>query len=66
MGGFGSAVLEALSAAGVVVSSRCLAVPDSVIEQGNTEEIRHRLRLDAEGIVQAVRDLVKRSPAEEC
>ncbi len=29
MGGFGSAVLEALSAAGVVVSSRCLAVPDS-------------------------------------
>ena len=66
MGGFGSAVLEALSASGVVVNSRCLAVPDSVIEQGNTEEIRHRLRLDAEGIVQAVRDLVKGSPAEEC
>ena len=66
MGGFGSAVLEALSAAGVAVNSRCLAVPDSVIEQGDTEEIRHRLRLDADGIVQAVRDLVKGSPAEEC
>ncbi len=66
MGGFGSAVLEALSAAGLAVNSRCLAVPDSVIEQGDTEEIRHRLRLDADGIVQAVRDLVKGSPAEEC
>lgn len=65
MGGFGSAVLEALSAAGVVVASRCLAVPDWVIDHGDTEEIRHRLSLDAEGIAQAVRDLVKGSAAEE-
>ncbi len=66
MGGFGSAVLEALSAAGVVVASRCLGVPDWVIDHGDTEEIRHRLSLDAEGIAQAVRDLVKGSAAEEC
>ena len=66
MGGFGSAVLEVLSAAGVAVASRCLAVPDWVIDHGDTEEIRHRLSLDAEGIAQAVRDLVKRSAAEEC
>jgi 1-deoxy-D-xylulose-5-phosphate synthase len=66
MGGFGSAVLEVLSAAGVAVVSRCLAVPDWVIDHGDTEEIRHRLSLDVEGIAQAVRDLVKRSAAEEC
>jgi 1-deoxy-D-xylulose-5-phosphate synthase len=66
MGGFGSAVLEVLSAAGVAVVSRCLAVPDWVIDHGDTEEIRHRLSLDAEGIAQAVRNLVKGSAAEEC
>jgi 1-deoxy-D-xylulose-5-phosphate synthase len=66
MGGFGSAVLEALSAAGVVVASRCLGVPDWVIEHGDTEKIRHDLRLDAEGIAQAVRDLLKRPAAGEC
>jgi len=66
MGGFGSAVLETLSAAGAAVTSRCLAVPDWVIDHGDTEEIRHRLSLDAEGIAQAVRDLVAGSAAEEC
>ena len=66
MGGFGSAVLEVLSAAGVVVHSRCLAVPDSVIDHGDTEGIRHHLRLDAEGIVRAVQILVGKSGAEEC
>jgi 1-deoxy-D-xylulose-5-phosphate synthase len=66
MGGFGSAVLEALSAGGVAVPSRCLGVPDWVIEHGDAGEIRRDLRLDADGIARAVRDLVKRSAAEEC
>jgi 1-deoxy-D-xylulose-5-phosphate synthase len=66
LGGFGSAVLEALSAASVVVASRCLGVPDRVIEHGDAGKIRQDLRLDAEGIARAVRDLVKRSAAEEC
>ena len=65
-GGFGSAVLEALSAAGVVVASRCLGVPDWVIEHGDTEKIRCDLGLDAEGIARAVRDLVEGSAAEGC
>ena len=38
MGGFGSAVLEALSAAEVVIPTRCLAVPDQLIEHGETPE----------------------------
>jgi 1-deoxy-D-xylulose-5-phosphate synthase len=65
LGGFGSAVLEALSAAGVMVASRCLGVPDWVVEHGEVEEIRRRLSLDAEGIAQAVRDLVERPASEE-
>jgi 1-deoxy-D-xylulose-5-phosphate synthase len=66
LGGFGSAVLEALSAGGLAVASRCLGVPDGVVEHGDSVQIRHDLGLDAEGIARAVRDLVKRSPAEEC
>jgi 1-deoxy-D-xylulose-5-phosphate synthase len=66
LGGFGSAVLEALSAASVAVASRCLGVPDRVIEHGDAGKIRHDLSLDAEGIARAVRDLVKRSAAGEC
>jgi len=66
MGGFGSAVLEALSAGGVAVASRCLGVPDRVIEHGDSGKIRHDLSLDAEGIARAVRDLVQESAAEEC
>jgi 1-deoxy-D-xylulose-5-phosphate synthase len=38
MGGFGSAVLEALSAAQVHISTRCLAVPDKLIEHGESPE----------------------------
>jgi 1-deoxy-D-xylulose-5-phosphate synthase len=53
MGGFGSAILEVLSAGGVTVASRNLGVPDRVTEQGVTDEIRHALSLDAEGIARA-------------
>jgi 1-deoxy-D-xylulose-5-phosphate synthase len=66
MGGFGSAVLEALSAGGVSVASHCLAVPDTVIEHGDTEKIRRDLGLDTEGIARAVRVLLEGSAAEEC
>jgi len=58
MGGFGSAVLEELAAAGVAVPLRLLAVPDRLVEHGSSEKIRHRLGLDAEGIARAVREVV--------
>jgi 1-deoxy-D-xylulose-5-phosphate synthase len=38
MGGFGSAVLEALSDAGIDKPTHCMAVADALIEQGQTRE----------------------------
>ena len=54
-GGFGSAVLEALTEAGMDdVSVHRIGMPDSFIEHGTAVDQRHRLRLDAEGIAQEV------------
>jgi 1-deoxy-D-xylulose-5-phosphate synthase len=60
MGGFGGAVLESLSAAGLAVPARCLAVPDRLVEHGDSKALRRRLGLDARGIVAALRELAGR------
>jgi len=57
-GGFGSAVLEALAAAGIERPVRCLGVPDRLIEHGSPADLRAELGLDAPGIAQAVREAV--------
>jgi 1-deoxy-D-xylulose-5-phosphate synthase len=57
-GGFGSAVLECLSAAGIVGRTRCLAVGDQMIEQGDPKAQRAVLGLDSAGIARAVRELL--------
>ena len=50
-GGFGSAVLEALSAAGLDdVAVHRIGMPDSFVEHGTAGDQRHELQLDAEGI----------------
>jgi len=56
-GGFGSAVMEALAEAGVVVPVRALAVPDRFIEHGNPAQQLCELGLDAPGIAAAARAL---------
>ncbi len=61
-GGFASAVMEALSEAGVVVPLRALAVPDRFIEQGDTTKQLHELGLDSAGIAAAARELVAARP----
>ncbi len=58
MGGFGGAVLELLADAGISVPTRCLAIPDRVIEHGDPGEIRAELGLDAAGIAAALRELL--------
>ncbi len=60
MGGFGGAVLEALSAAGAEVRTRCLAVPDHLVEHGDPDAQKAALGLDCEGIARAVRDLLQK------
>ncbi len=54
-GGFGSAVLEVLSEAGLEdVSVHRIGMPDSFVEHGTAEAQRHELYLDTDGIVQKV------------
>jgi 1-deoxy-D-xylulose-5-phosphate synthase len=60
MGGFGSAVLEAASSAGVDASRvRRLGIPDHYVEHGERGELLADLGLDAAGIVAACRTLAQ-------
>ena len=58
MGGFGSAVLEALSEAGVTVKTKILGLPDWYIEQGPQDLLRERYGLTTDGIYRSVKELV--------
>jgi 1-deoxy-D-xylulose-5-phosphate synthase len=65
MGGFGSAVLETLSEAGVNnVTTKMLGLPDWYIEQGPQDLLRERYGLTAEGIYESVKELVGKAPVE--
>jgi 1-deoxy-D-xylulose-5-phosphate synthase len=61
MGGFGSAVLELLAEAGCERPIRCLAIPDVLVEHGNSDAQLAALRLDADGIADAVRGLLAKA-----
>lgn len=63
MGGFGSAVLETLSEAGVIdVTTKTLGLPDWYVEQGPQDLLRERYGLTAEGIYQSVKELISKAP----
>jgi 1-deoxy-D-xylulose-5-phosphate synthase len=65
MGGFGSAVLEACSDAGLDTRHlRRLGVPDRFIEHGTRAELLADLGLDAEGIAAACRELAEQTGFE--
>jgi 1-deoxy-D-xylulose-5-phosphate synthase len=62
-GGFGAAVLEVLAEAGIQVPTRCLAIPDRIVEHGESAAIRAELGLDVAGIARAVTDLLAENPS---
>ena len=63
MGGFGSAVLEVLSEAGVTdVRTKIVGLPDWYIEQGPQDLLRERYGLTTDGIYRSVKELVTKSP----
>ena len=57
MGGFGSAVLETLSEAGIMLRTKVLGLPDWYIEQGPQDLLRERYGLTADGIYNSVKQL---------
>lgn len=64
IGGFGSAVLETLSDAGVAdVTTKVLGLPDWYIEQGPQDLLRERYGLTGEGIYQSVKELIGQAQA---
>ena len=60
MGGFGSAVLEVLAAAGIRKPVRCLAIPDELVEHGSPGDQLSGFDLDANGIERSARELLGR------
>ena len=55
MGGAGSAVMEALAAAGIQIPVLQLGLPDRFVEHGEPARLMRELGLDADGIEQSVR-----------
>jgi 1-deoxy-D-xylulose-5-phosphate synthase len=58
-GGFGSAILEFMADNNYSASIKRLGIPDKFIEQGSPKELYHECGYDADGIEEAVRDMVK-------
>jgi len=56
-GGFGSAVVEALSQEGITVPTRLLGFPENVIEHGDPTTQRAQYGIDVDGIVAGARTL---------
>ena len=59
MGGFGAAVLELLADEGVAVPVRCLAIPDELMEHGDTDVLLEKVGLDSKGIVEAAATMLR-------
>jgi 1-deoxy-D-xylulose-5-phosphate synthase len=57
VGGFGSAVLEFLSANNYVCEVKMLGIPDRIVEHGKPEELYRECGYDAAGICRAVREM---------
>lgn len=58
-GGFGSAVLEWLEDNGYRKNVVRLGLPDHFVEHGTVVELQHIVGIDAEGIIEAVNDIIK-------
>jgi 1-deoxy-D-xylulose-5-phosphate synthase len=59
VGGFGSAVAEFITEHGYKNDLKILGIPDRVVEHGTLKDLHRECGYDAQGIADAVRDLVK-------
>jgi len=64
-GGFGSAVLEALSERGAALPVKRLGIPDTFVSHATQAAQRAACGLDAAGIVAAVEDVARRAQLGE-
>jgi 1-deoxy-D-xylulose-5-phosphate synthase len=59
VGGLGSAVIEFMSDHGYNARIQRLGIPDHFIEQGTIEELHHECGYDIDGIISAVKSILK-------
>ncbi|AHW59679.1 1-deoxy-D-xylulose-5-phosphate synthase [Draconibacterium orientale] len=62
-GGFGSAILEFMAENGFTNKIKILGIPDQFIEHGTPEELYRECGIDAQGIVDTVKQLVGKTKA---
>jgi len=62
VGGFGAAVLELLAETRVRIPTRCLGIPDRIVEHADPSALRSELALDADGIARAAAALLAADP----
>jgi 1-deoxy-D-xylulose-5-phosphate synthase len=60
LGGFGAAIMEALSDMEISVPVKRLGIPDLFVPHGNQESLRDSLGLTSKGIVRLVREWVRK------
>ncbi|MFY8129027.1 MAG: 1-deoxy-D-xylulose-5-phosphate synthase [Chitinophagaceae bacterium] len=59
VGGFGSAILEFMAANNYTAQVKILGIPDRLVEHGTPKELHRECAYDAQGITEAVLNLVK-------
>ena len=59
VGGFGSAVLEFMNEHDYKANVKILGIPDRLVEHGSPKQLYNEIGIDANGIAEAVRDMVK-------
>jgi 1-deoxy-D-xylulose-5-phosphate synthase len=59
VGGFGSAVLEFMSANGYKADVKILGIPDALVEHGSPKQLYSEIGIDANGIAEAIRETIK-------
>jgi 1-deoxy-D-xylulose-5-phosphate synthase len=58
-GGFGSAIIEYMSDHNFHANIRRLGIPDRFIDHGTQQELYHECGFDEEGIIKAVKEMIK-------
>jgi 1-deoxy-D-xylulose-5-phosphate synthase len=58
-GGFGSAILEFMNEHNYKAEVKIMGIPDRIIEHGSPKELYNEIGIDANHIVQAIRDILK-------
>lgn len=60
-GGMGSSILEFMAIHGYKNDVRILGIPDRLVEHGTPKELHHECGYDAQGIADAVREMIKQT-----